>query len=67
MRRHPLAHCRIAGRQRQRQLGAVMHMGQAQHLGHIQLDRVLGDPQLTGDLVVGLTLTHLARDVELAR
>ena len=42
-----------------------MHVGQAQDLGHIQLHRVLGDAQLTGDLVVGLALADQARDVQL--
>lgn len=48
-------------RQGQRQLGAVVHMHQAQHLGDVQLHRVLGDAQLVGDLVVGQALAHQPR------
>ena len=53
-------------RQGQGQLGAVVHMGQAQHLRHIELDRVFGDAQVTGDLVVGLALADQLGDVQLA-
>ena len=44
-----------------------MHVGQAQYLRHIELDRVLGYPQLTGDLIIGLPLAHQARHIHLPR
>ena len=53
-------------RQRQSQLGTVVHMGQAQYLRHIELDRVFGDAQVAGNLVVGLALAHQLGHVQLA-
>ena len=59
-------HRRRTGCQCQCQLGAVVHVGQAQHLRHIQLHGILGNSQLTGDLVVGLALAHQAGYFQLA-
>ena len=57
MRCQPMLMSVGTGRQRQRQLRAVIHMGQAQYLRHIQLDGVFRDAQIAGNLVVGLAFT----------
>ena len=57
MRCQPMLMSVSTGRQRQRQLRAVIHMGQAQYLRHIQLDGVFRDAQIAGNLVVGLAFT----------
>ena len=47
------------------QLGAVVHVGQAQYLGHVQFYRVFGDAQIAGDLIVGLAFAHQLGNVQL--
>ena len=59
VRRKPLPHPGITGRQGQRQLRPLMHMRQPQHLRYIQLHRVLDNPQLIRNLIIGLPLAHL--------
>jgi len=58
VRREALIHRGGAWCQSQCQLRAVVHMGQAQHLGHVQFHCVFGDTQFTGDLIIGLALAH---------
>ncbi|MNH41848.1 hypothetical protein D3C79_1034230 [compost metagenome] len=62
----PLVHRRRTGCQRKRQLRAVVHMGQSQHLRNVQFHGVFGDPELAGNLVVGLALAHQAGHFQLA-
>lgn len=52
-------------RQRQSQLRAVMHMGQAQYLRHVEFHRIFGNPQFAGDLIVGQALANQACDFQL--
>jgi len=51
--------------QREGQLSAVVHVGQAQNLGHVKLYRVFGYAQIAGDLIVGLAFAHQLGNVQL--
>src|SRR5476649_2029810 len=67
MRNNPLPNRSTTRRKRQSQLRPIMHMRQPQNLRHIQLHRVLDNPQLTGNLIIGLPLAHQPRHIQLPR